>query len=158
MTATQVSEMCDCNIVVIPTRSVPQGISSMLAFDESQAWEDNRDTMCESASAVDTMQITYAARNSNFDGLDIKEGDYLSLLNDKLLKSDSSLDNIISAIAEKIKELQKGMISIYYGEDVTEEEAEKALEKLQEAVNDSNVEINLYPGNQPVYYYIISAE
>lgn len=158
LTATQVSEMSDKNIIVIPTRSVPQGINAMLAFDESQSWEDNRDAMAENIKAVDTMQITYAARNSNFDGLDIKEGDYLSLLNDKLLKNDSNLDAVINAIGDKIKELGKGMVSVYYGEDVTEAEAEQAVSKLQAVLCGSGAEINLYAGNQPVYYYIISAE
>ena len=158
LTATQVSEMSEKNIVVIPTRSVPQGISAMLMFDEGQEWEANRDAMTEGALAVDTMQITYAARNSNFDGLDIKEGDYLSLLNDKLLKNDNNLEAVINAIADKIKELGKSIVSVYYGEDVTEKEAEKTLLALQSAVNDKSIEINLYAGNQPVYYYIISAE
>ncbi|MBQ8145585.1 MAG: DAK2 domain-containing protein [Clostridia bacterium] len=158
MTASQVSEMTDKNIIVIPTRSIPQGLSAFLGFDCEADSEENRQSMTECAKAVLTMQITYAARNSNFDGLEIKEGDYLSLCDDKLFKNDSSLDSIISALGEKIKESGKSFVSIYYGEDVSEEDAEKTLAKLEEAINDSSVELNLYQGNQPVYYYIISAE
>ena len=158
MTATQVSEMCEKNIVVIPTRSVPQGISAMLAFDENSQVMENRDAMCENAKNVDTVQITYAARNSNFDGLDIKEGDYLSLYNDKLLKNDSSISIILEAIADKIKETGKTMISLYYGEDVSEADAEGVLASLTKELSDAGCELNLYKGNQPVYYYIISAE
>lgn len=158
MTATQVGDMTDKNIIVIPTRSIPQGLSAFLGYDENAEWEENRESMTECAKAVITMQITYAARNSNFDGLEIKEGDYLSLCDDKLFKNDSNLDNIISALGEKIKESEKSFVSIYYGEDVSMEEAERTLAKLEEAISDSSVEINLCQGNQPVYYYIISAE
>ena len=157
MTANQVADMCEDNIVVIPTRSVPQGISAMIGFDESASWEDNRDAMCESYAAVDTVQITYAARNSNFDGMDIKEGDYLSLLNDKLLKNDRSISSIVESVAEKIKESGKSMVSIYYGEDVSEGDAEATQALFAELLGDS-VEINLYFGGQPVYYYVISIE
>lgn len=158
MTAMQVSEMSDKNIIVIPTKSVPQGIGAMLVFDENSSIDENKDSMIENISNVDTMQITYAARNSNFDGLDIKEGDYLSLLNDKLLKNDGDIETILESVSEKIKENGKSMISIYYGEDVSEEEAEKVCASLTEKIGDSSVEVNLYSGGQPVYYYIISAE
>ena len=158
MTSNQVSEMSDKNIKVIPTRSVPQGFSALLGFDSEADVDTNYENMSEMAKTVDTMQVTYAARNSNFDGLEIKEGDYLSLCNDKLLKNDSNLDNIIDALAEKIKESEKSFVSVYYGEDVSKEEAEETLSKLEKAIEDSSVELTLYQGNQPVYYYIISAE
>ncbi len=158
MTSNQVSEMSDKNIKVIPTRSVPQGFSALLGFDSEADVDTNYENMSEMAKTVDTMQVTYAARNSNFDGLEIKEGDYLSLYNDKLLKNDSSLDNIIEALAEKIKESEKSFVSVYYGEDVSKEEAEETLSKLEKSIGDSSVELTLYQGNQPVYYYIISAE
>lgn len=157
MTATQVAEMTDKEIVVIPTRNIPQGINAMLAFDESATVEENRDNMCGATGAVSTMQITYAARNSNFDGMDIKEGDYLALYEEKLLKCDCSIDSLIGSLAEKIKENQKSVVSIYYGKDVTEENAQEIANTLSNLL-DSVVEINVYEGGQPVYYYIISAE
>ncbi len=158
MTASQVGEMTDKNIIVVPTRSIPQGLSAFLGFDYDNDIEENRQSMTECAKEVLTMQITYAARNSNFDGLEIKEGDYLSLCDDKLFKNDNSLDSIISALGKKIKESGKSFVSIYYGEDVSEEDAENTLAKLKDAIDDSSIELNLYQGNQPVYYYIISAE
>ena len=158
MTASQVGEMTDKNIIVIPTRSIPQGFSAFLGFDSEADSEENRESMTECAKGVTTMQITYAARNSNFDGLEIKEGDYLSLCDDKLFKNDNSLDSIISALGEKIKESGKSFVSIYYGEDVSEKEAISTLEKLEIVIDDPSIEVNLYQGNQPVYYYIISAE
>lgn len=156
MTATQVAEMTDKEIIVIPTRNIPQGINAMLCFDESATVEENRENMVASTGAVSTMQITYAARNSNFDGMDIKEGDYLALYEEKLMKCDSSIDSLIEGLAEKIKENQKSMVSIYYGQDVTEEDAGKIAATLASLLGD--IEINVYEGGQPVYYYIISAE
>ena len=156
MTATQVAEMTDKEIIVIPTRNIPQGINAMLCFDESATVEENRENMVASTGAVSTMQITYAARNSNFDGMDIKEGDYLALYEEKLMKCDSSIDSLIEGRAEKIKENQKSMVSIYYGQDVTEEDAGKIAAALTSLLGD--IEINVYEGGQPVYYYIISAE
>ena len=156
MTATQVAEMTDKEIIVIPTRNIPQGINAMLCFDESATVEENRENMVASTGAVSTMQITYAARNSNFDGMDIKEGDYLALYEEKLMKCDSSIDSLIEGLAEKIKENQKSMVSIYYGQDVTEEDAGKIAATLTSLLGD--IEINVYEGGQPVYYYIISAE
>ena len=156
MTATQVAEMTDKEIIVIPTRNIPQGINAMLCFDESATVEENRENMVASTGAVSTMQITYAARNSNFDGMDIKEGDYLALYEEKLMKCDSSIVSLIEGLAEKIKENQKSMVSIYYGQDVTEEDAGKVAATLTSLLGD--IEINVYEGGQPVYYYIISAE
>ena len=158
MTSMQVAEMCDNNIIVIPTRSIPQGFSAMLGFDNEADAEANKENMTECSHMAETFQITYAARNSNFDGLEIKEGDYLSLYEDKLLKNDNNLNSIISAIADKIKESEKTFVNIYYGKDVDEKEAQKTLDELVEAINNSDIEINLYEGAQPVYYYIISAE
>ncbi|MBO5287273.1 MAG: DAK2 domain-containing protein [Clostridia bacterium] len=158
MTSKQVEELSDKKIVVIPTRSIPQGFSAILGFDPESDVEANTESMTSMLSNVDTMQITYAARNSNYDGLDIKEGDYLALFEEKLLVSDTKLENVFSAFAKKIKEAGKSFVSIYYGSDVSEEEAEKSLNILKEAIGDDNVEITLYNGAQPVYYYIISAE
>ena len=156
MTASQVAELSEKNIIVIPTKSVPQGISAMLAFDESQDPTDNEESMKAMLPEVLTMQLTYAARASNYDGLDICEGDYLGLLNDKLLKCDKQFDNVIKAFTDAIKENQKTMVSIYYGKDVTDSEAESLQALFEKELSD--VEINLYKGDQPVYYYIISAE
>ncbi|MBO5374055.1 MAG: DAK2 domain-containing protein, partial [Clostridia bacterium] len=110
MTANQVAELSDKKIVVIPTRSVPQGFSAMLGYDEDAMVEENETSMTECAKGVDTMQITYAARNSNFDDMDIEEGDYLALLNDKLLSADKDLSKLFGQLAEKIKENEKSFV------------------------------------------------
>ena len=156
MSCEQVKEMCDKKIVVIPTKTVPQGISAMLGFDENADWEQNQGSMAEMAGGVSTIQITYAARNSNFDGLEITEGEYLALTEGKLLSSGSELSDVLSTVGEKLNEIGKSTVSVYYGENVSEEEASSTLGALANIT--SNSEINLYNGGQPVYYYIISAE
>ncbi len=158
LTANQVKALTNKNIIVIPTRSVPQGITAMLTFDADASKEDNEAAMVEAAQGVSTMQITYAARNSNYDSFDIKEGDYLALCNDKLLTSSEDIENTLLAICDKIKEQKKFIVSIYYGSDVTEAEAESFSKKMNSILNDSNIEINLYQGGQPIYYYVISVE
>ncbi|MBQ8566753.1 MAG: DAK2 domain-containing protein [Clostridia bacterium] len=158
MTANQVAELTDKNVIVIPTKSIPQGFTAMLGFDPDDEAEVNKGAMTEIIKDVDTMQITYAARNSNFDDMDIKEGDYLALCNNKLLCSDKDLNVLYEALAEKIKESGKGFVSIYYGEGVTEDEAQTVLSFFEEKLRYTDAEITLYNGAQPVYYYIISAE
>ena len=158
MTSSQVAELTGKNVVVIPTKTVPQGISAMLAFDADTSEEENTENMIASLETVLTMQITYAARKSSYDGLEINEGDYLALLNDKLLFSTQKIDEIFDIFAKKIVEEEKSFVSIYYGENKDEEQAEKEIIPLREALEKSGIEVNLYKGNQPVYFYIISAE
>jgi len=158
MTANQVADLTDKNIIVIPTKTIPQGFTAMLGFDMDAEPDANKEAMTENMSGVDTMQITYAARNSNFDGMDIKEGDYLALYNGKLLCSDSNIDVLFHALGEKISESGKSFVSIYYGEGVSESDAEKAVSIFEADLADADAEIALYNGAQPVYYYIISAE
>lgn len=155
MTSKQVADLTDKNIIVIPTRSVPQGIGAMLGFNEECTPEENEEAMNEMLSTVTTLQITYAARNSNYDGLEIEEGDYLLLCNDKLLKASKSFDDSVMEICEKIKELDSSMVSIYYGCDVTEIDANNLASTI---LDYTTTLVNVYPGDQPVYYYIISLE
>lgn len=157
MTAKQVAELVDKNVIVIPTRSVPQGFSAMLGYNENADATENEQAMTETSLGVDTMQITYAARNSNFDDMDISEGDYLAILNDKLLSADKDLTKMFVELVNRIKESSKSIVSIYYGADVSDEEAEKTAEFFRKELG-NGVDISLYNGAQPVYFYIISAE
>ena len=158
MTANQVAELTDKNVIVIPTKTIPQGFTAMLGFDPDADVDTNKECMSENILGVDTMQITYAARNSNFDDMDIKEGDYLALYKDKLLCSDKDLNVLFDALAEKVKESGKSFVSIYYGEGVTEDEAQTLYDIFEAKLEGTDAEITLYNGAQPVYYYIISAE
>ena len=159
MTANQVSEIIkDKKIVVIPTKSIPQGFSAMLGFDEEEDAEYNESSMNECFENTDTMQVTYAARNSNYDGMTINEGDYLALLNDKLLSNGKDLDAIIENLCDTIIEKDKSVVNIYYGSDVSEDEANHVLDIVNSKLSDAGIEATLFEGKQPVYYYIISAE
>ena len=157
MTAKQVAEIVDKNVIVIPTRSVPQGFSAMLGYNEDADATENEKAMIEAYQGVDTMQVTYAARNSNFDDMDISEGDYLAILNDKLLAADKDLTKIFGELSNNIKEASKTFVNIYYGADVSEEEANKTAEFFEKELG-NGVEISLCNGAQPVYFYVISAE
>jgi dihydroxyacetone kinase-like predicted kinase len=143
-------------VVVIPSKTVPQGITAMLNFNPDGEVAENEETMTESLATVDTMQITYAARNSDFDGYDIHEGDYLALYGSALFGTDADVSVLLRALAEKVKEEGKEYITIYFGEDVKEEQAQLAADIFAEICPDAD--INLLSGGQPVYYYLISAE
>ena len=157
MAAQQCDALTEKNVIVIPTTTVPQGITAMMNVDfEAAEAEDITNAMAESLSTVTTAQITYAARNSDFDGFDIKEGDYLALEEGKLFGTDNQLNVLLEKLAEDAKAREASFISLYYGEDVQEEDAQKAAEVFQSVCPDA--EIMVLSGGQPVYYYIISME
>ena len=157
MAAQQCDALTDKNVIVIPTKTVPQGITAMMNVDfEAPDAQSIVDAMTESIPTVATAQITYAARNSDFDGFDIKEGDYLALMEGKLFGTDGDLNVLLAKLAETAVERDASFISLYFGEDVSEEDAQKAGEVFQTACPDA--EIAVLAGGQPVYYYIISME
>jgi len=157
MAAQQCDALTEKNVIVIPTKTVPQGITAMMNvdFDAAEA-EDITNAMVESLATVTTAQITYAARNSDFDGFDIKEGDYLALEEGKLFGTDNTLDVLLEKLAEDALSREASFISLYFGEDVQEEDAQKAAEVFQRICPDA--EVVVLSGGQPVYYYIISME
>ena len=157
MAAEQCARLCeDKKIVVLPTKSVPQGISAMLSVDPDGTEEENTATMTEAFSNVRTAEITYAARDSDFDGFAIKQGDYMALLEHQLFATEQNLDALLENLAKSEAMQDAEFISIFFGADVTEEDAQKAEAIFAEAC--PNAEVNLLPGGQPVYYYMVSAE
>ena len=157
MAAEQCVRLCeDKKVVVLPTKTVPQGISAMLAVDPDASEEDNTQAMLDGFANVHTSEITYAARDSDFDGFAIKQGDYLALEEHQLFGTDQDLASILDRLAHSESHQGAEFISIFYGEDVTEEQAQEA-EKIFAAAC-PNAEVTLLPGGQPVYYYMISAE
>ena len=157
MAAQQCAGLTEKQVIVVPTATVPQGITAMMNADLEQ--EDPQalaDAMAEAASAVTTAQVTYAARNSEFDGFAISEGDYLALENGKLFGTDRSIDPLLSKLAEDAKARGAEFVTIFYGEDVTEEDARKAEAVFTDICPDA--EISVLSGGQPVYYYVISIE
>ncbi len=143
-------------VVVVPTRTVPQGISAMLVLDPEADTESNAAAMEEARKNVRTSEITYAARDSDFDGFDIHEGDYMALAEGQLFGTDRAIDSLLERLAQADSQQNAEFISIFYGEDVTEEQAGQALAIFQKAC--PSAEITLLSGGQPVYYYMISAE
>ena len=156
MAAEQVDALTPKHVVVIPSKTVPQGVTAMLGFNPEGSVEENTDALTEALGTVDTMQITYAARNSDFDGYDIHEGDYLALYGSQLFGTSRDIKVLLKSLAEKVRDEGKEYVTIYYGEDVKEKHAQKAADIFADIC--PNADVNLLSGGQPVYYYLISAE
>jgi len=156
MAAEQVNALTPKNVIVIPSKTVPQGVTAMLGFNPEGSIEENTEALTEALSTVDTMQITYAARNSDFDGYDIHEGDYLALYAGQLFGTSQDIKVLLKSRAEKVRDDGKEYITIYYGADVKEKHAQKAADLFADIC--PNADVNLLNGGQPVYYYLISAE
>ena len=132
MAAQQCQGLTEKEVVVIPTATIPQGITAMMNLDPEMEPEEIRQAMTDSMETVTTVQITYAARNSEFDGIAISEGDYLSLLEGKLFGTSRSIAGLLEEMAREAKSRGAEFITLFYGEDVTEEEAERAKALFQE--------------------------
>ena len=157
MAAQQCAGLTEKKVIVIPTASIPQGVSAMMAVDpDADSAEAIEQAMTGAAQCVSTAQITYAARNSDFDGFDIHEGDYLALLDGKLLGTDRDVSALLDALSDEAASREAEFVTVFYGEDVSEEDARKASEIFTRKCPDA--EVNLICGGQPVYYYIISIE
>ncbi len=157
MAAQQCIPLCeDKKVVVLQTKTVPQGIAAMLAADPDADEEDNTASMTDAFGRVRTSEVTYAARDSDFGGFAIKQGDYLALEEHQLFGTDRDLEGLLERLAQSKGHQEAEFISIFYGEDVTEDQAQR-VEQIFAAACPS-AEISLLPGGQPVYYYMISAE
>ena len=156
MAAEQVDALTPKHVIVIPSKTVPQGVTAMLGFNPDGSVEENTEALTEALGTVDTMQITYAARNSDFDGYDIHEGDYLALYGSQLFGTSRDIKVLLKSLAEKVRDDGKEYVTIYYGEDVKEKHAQKAADIFADIC--PNADVNLLSGGQPVYYYLISAE
>ena len=156
MAAEQVDALTPKHVVVIPSKTVPQGVTAMLGFNPEGSVEENTDALTEALGTVDTMQITYAARNSDFDGYDMHQGDYLAMYGSALFGTSRDIKVLLKSLAEKVRDEGKEYVTIYYGEDVKEKHAQKAADIFADIC--PNADVNLLSGGQPVYYYLISAE
>ena len=156
MAAEQVQPLTEKKVVVIPSKTVPQGISAMLVFDPDAGEDSNAAAMREAMKNVTTMQLTYAARDSDFDGHDIHAGEYLALNGGALFGNDTDMDALLRRMAESLNSAGKEFITIFYGADTNEEQAHNAAAIFSAACPDA--EITVMNGGQPVYYFLISAE
>lgn len=157
MAAEQSIPLCeDKTVVVIPTKTIPQGITAMLNFDPESEVSDIVETINATLGDVHTAQVTYAARDSDFDGYAIHAGEYLALLDGKLIGSFPEMPSVLGQMSEAFNELEPEIITVYYGEDVSGEDAQLTAKSLEEAFPDA--EVTVVNGGQPVYYYMISVE
>ena len=157
MAAQQCVGLTEKQVIVVPTATVPQGISAMMAVDPEEA--DPQvilAAMTEAAENVVTAQVTYAARNSDFDGFAISAGDYLALTDGKLFGTDQKLETLLDQLAALAADKGAEFITVFYGDGVTQEDAQRAEQRFADACPEA--EVSMLPGGQPVYYYIISIE
>lgn len=157
MAAEQCVPICqDKQVVVIPTKTVPQGVTAMLSFDPDAEVEDIVETISGEIESVHTAQVTYAARDSDFDGHEIHAGEYLALLDGKLIGSYTNMQTLLKELSWSINDFDPEILTVYYGEDVSDEDAEAAGETFEGFFPDA--EVSVVNGGQPVYYYMISIE
>ncbi len=156
LAAQQATELTERNVIVLPTKSVPMGISAALAFDPAVSVEENQAAMTEAAEAVHTASITYAVRDTNYDGQEIHEGDIMGMIDNKLSVLGSEIAQVGMDVTEKMVNEDSALITVYYGQDIDESEAQALRDALAEKYTDCDVELQL--GGQPLYYYLIAVE
>jgi len=156
MAAEQCIPLSDKQVVVIPTKTVPQGVSALLAFEPAQELQNNREAMLAALSEVRTGQITYAARDSNFDGHKISSGDHMALTDQGLVCNHPDRALTARRLAQELSKEDPSFITIFYGEGVDEKEATQTATLFEECCSDAEVQI--IDGGQPVYFYLVSAE
>lgn len=156
MAAEQAAPLSEKQVIVLPTKNIPQGMTAMLSFDPEGEVETNRGAMQEAISGVRAGQVTYAARNSDFDGKKIKEGEYLALCEGRLTANSRRQNEVIKKLAREMVRDDSAFATIIFGEGVSEEEAAKVEEIFRK--ENKELEITVIDGGQPVYYYIISVE
>lgn len=157
MAAEQAVKLTDRNVIVLQTRTIPQGITAMLAFDESSDFSTNGVNMTKALDNVGSGSITFAVRDSDFEGKQIKKGEILAVENGKLAFVEKDVTKALIKITKKLIRSGSSYITIIYGSDVTDETAQAAFEALRAKISD-DIEIVLVNGGQPVYYYLISVE
>ena len=156
MAAEQCAPLTEKKIIVIPTKTVPQGITALLNFNPELSADEITEEMTEAISGVHTAMVTYAARDSDFDGCDIHAGEYLSLLDGALLGGYRETEQLFSGLCDDLKKYDPEFITVYYGCDVTDDRARETAAVFRKAFPDA--EVSAVNGGQPVYYYMISAE
>lgn len=156
LAAEAAAEISDKDVVVLKTRSIPEGINACIHFMPDKSVEENVESMTEAVNDLTTGQVTYAVRDTEMDGIAIKKGDYIGLSGKKILAKGQSINETTIEMIKKMVDEDSSFISLYAGEDVVDDEAEDLEEKLEAAFPDMDVEI--MRGEQPIYYYLISVE
>ena len=144
------------NIVVIPSKTIPQGVSAMIGFDPEASADENRESMIDAMSCVSSGQVTYAVRDTSIDGKDISTGDYMGIDDDGIKAVGTDITAVMIELINEMSDEDSELLSVYYGSDVSAEEADSMKEALKTQFAD--YEMEFYKGDQPVYYYIVSVE
>lgn len=156
MSAEQANDITDKNLIIIPTRSIPEGISAILAFDPNASVEENKSNMLDAMASVRSGSVTYAVRTTNVDGIDVKVGDIMGLDEHSVLTIGKNVIDTTVELVDKLVKSDSSNITLFYGEGVTEEDSCNLQSRLEEKYPD--IDISVVFGGQPVYYYIISIE
>lgn len=156
MAANQAKELSDKNIIVIPTKNTPQGFTALVNFNADASVEENEQALMESLTMVKSGQVTFAVRDTVMNDVDVKEGNIIGIAEGKLMDAGESVDSITTSLVEKLVDEDSAIVTLFYGEDVTEEDANNLRNELEEKFEDLDIE--LYYGGQPLYYYLISVE
>ena len=156
MSAEQANDITDKNLIVIPTKSIPQGVSAVLAFDANSSIEENKANMSEVIEGVKSGSVTYAVRTTNVDGIDVTVGDIMGLDEHSVLTTGKDVNETTVALIEKLINEDSSNVTLFYGEGVTEEDTEKLQASLEAKF--PSIDVSIVFGGQPVYYYIISVE
>ncbi len=156
MSAQQANDITDKNLIVIPTKSIPEGVSAVLAFDGTASLDENKNNMIDAINSVKSGSVTYAVRTTNVDGIDVKVGDIMGLDEHSVLTTGTLVCDTTLALLDKILTPDASNITLFYGEGITEEDAASLQAKIEETYQD--VDVSMVFGGQPVYYYIISVE
>ena len=156
MAANQAKDLSDKNIIVIPTKNVSQAFAALVNFDADLTLEENEANMLDALSTVKNGQVTYVVRNTVINDVEVKEGNIIGLGEGKLLSAGDDIDEITTQLVESLVDEDSAIITLFYGEDIQEEQAEALRESLEEKFED--IDIELYYGGQPIYYYLVSVE
>jgi DAK2 domain fusion protein YloV len=156
MAAKQAAEVIGIEAAVVETKSVPEGLAAILAFNPEAGVVENEQAMSKAAAGVKTGQVTYSIRDTSIDGIDIKKDDFMGLAGNKIVISNPSLDEVMKTLLESLIDEEDEIVTIIYGEDVTEQEAAEIAEYVESTYD--HTEVELYNGKQPLYPYILSVE
>ena len=156
MAANQAKELSEKNIIVIPTKNTPQGFTALVNFNGDATVQENEAALMESLTMVKSGQVTFAVRDTVMNDVEVKEGNIIGIAESKLMDAGEGVNEITTSLIEKLVDEDSAIVTLFYGEDVTEEEANNLRDELEEKFED--IDIELYYGGQPLYYYLISVE
>lgn len=159
LAAQQAQNLCSCNVIVLPTKTIPQGIAASMAFNPDLSLEENTENMQDAINEIVSGAVTYAIRETHYNGIEIKEGDMIGIVDNDIAAVASDVNGAVEQIIQKMidkRSIEDPIVNLYYGETVNEEDAEALADRLQEAYE--NAEFIVAKGGQPLYYYYLSVE